>query len=666
LVSSGIDISGGTVDAELELLFHRSSYQCLAKLRYAGAALSLHDFNLAPRDHTEVELEYVQTDDFLKVQSCHLRWGEVDLHLREDFYSPTRYSMEVAGQALPAQWLRQIAAGSLAEWQFGGTFGGDFKIVRQDDEENMLGTLSLDDLNIAWRDVLQKAREVPFNVVLDLTRTGEEIDIRQLRVGLGSGEISVSPMPDNGWQLELCQVSAEQLNNLSPVLRRQLASADLRFSGPVSGELRLQDNVSGDLQLSHTQVDVGGVFVKPRGVLASCKFRIRTSASRPVVELRDWKVGHSGGSFLFKPETDGWQVDVSFARLDREDLFKSLPGLRAGPLRHLDWEGAISGQLVCRSREDELQYRGKLNGDDAFIAWKDWWRKPVDLPLTVEYVFIDRDERFYLEKFLLTLNQSRLGITGGFDRRGDRFEFTIGSEACTPQDLWQTVAGLGENFSSLGDWQGAFKGICVIKGNPEQEQYNGSLDLAGLGITIEDKFYKQPGWPSSLNFSIEAPADRIRIRRCDLSLNHSRAWVNGEVFPEEQYRVDLGLRTDLYAPEVETYIPNLADKRIVGYPAPTLLRALSNREERIDLEWQVQGTFADPEFEVQVRQALRAGIDMKLRQLGLLVGEGVGAVFKLGGAIIRAPFQILGIITNRERNVEHHPHNETEGDTEGR
>lgn len=639
-VAAGVELVGGKVGADLDLHFRGDGHSAQGTITPDGVAATVGELALPAAPGARVELKYLSLPDRVQLQQFALQWGGLDLKATGELRGPADYALQLSSPAFPAGWVTAAGRSALAGFRLDGTVAGDLNLIRAGSERTITGDFDLRNLAFSRERLVRKPAGQPLRVALAATSDSAGTALQRLVLSPGAGELRIVPPTAAGnWRLELAALPAESLQSYSPLLRETIAAAGVKLAGPLSGTVSVGGTVSGDLELSQAELEVGTVFRKAKGIGAACGFTLRDTPLGRQLKLNSWKIGRSRGAFSLLPQPGGWAIEAACGQLNRGDLFRAFPGLGSGALAHLDWDGEISGKVAVSSDTVGLRYFVTAAAPGSFVAWKGWWRKPAAMPLTVTVTCREQGDRFTLDKGTLAFGGSTVEAVGAFDAAGRQYNFTVHTRTCRVEDILKTFSGLGEGMERMGDWGGEARGTAIINGTPERTDYYGSLNLDQAQVKLGDEFQKLMGVPATLDYRIEEYPARLDIRLFELRLGQSRLVANGAVYPRERNRVDLTLKGNLFTPEVKGFIPNLDRKRIVGYPATELISALRDRENRILLEWKVQGTFDTPEFQLDFRQALAEGlrrsVDAQLRVLGKVVG-----------GLISLPFRVLGIISD--------------------
>ncbi len=645
---AGVRAAGGTLKAETRLRFQPDGYLCSAQITADDAGLAWQGVQLPPGDGT-LELSYRDSNKTLAIDAAHLVRNDIDLTVRGSAGNGD-YALTVVGNAFPLSWLPAVAGRALPDFEAAGTFAGELAIARTAGARSVRLQADLEKAAIRWSDLLEKpaGRALPLRLTAAAANDAP-LRIDQVQVALEAGALTATPAADGGWGLSFSNLPVTVAAGLSPVLRAVLAEAGVTVDGSASGTLATGTTGALDLNLDAAAVSSAG-FTKAAGV----PLRLTgTYQRRPQWRLTasSWKLGESGGRLEYAAHPGGvWQLLVVAHTLLHNDL-RALPRLVRGPLAALRWTGPLAGEISCTVDTAGQRYEAKVNGGRAELSYSDWLTKAAGMPFTAEVSAAVAGETLKINRAQVQAGGSVFRITGESDFAHELADFTVLSDRCQPAELRQLIPYWREHAYQFGAWDGAGKGMLRMTRSGETTDYVFNLDLTNASWEIEDLLRKERELAAVLQGELSFMPGRVLVKRGNLSVGRSKLDVTGDVVPSGDYQVALNLKTDIYAPEVNRYLLNLDQRRVVGYPATTLIDSLQDRQHRIDLEWQVRGTFAKPQFELEMRKAISEGlrntIDNRFRSLGLLV-EGT---LRIGGKIIALPFNVLRIFTREEHDT---------------
>ncbi len=649
LAQSGLRLGGGTLAGEAELFFRADGYLCRAEVQAAGTGGGWQAIDLPPGD-AQLSVEYLSTGGALALRRLRLERSDVTLEANGTATSDG-HDLHLRSGAFPLAWLPRVAGTAMPELRAAGTFAGTVHTQRTARSSALTVEADLAAAALAWEELLNKRPGTPLALTLAASG-GADGRLRPDRVTatLGTGSVVLLPAADGAWGITFTRAPLATLQQLSPALRRALAEGELSARGTLDGRAQSGAGGSFDLELTATTLQCDR-FVKPAGMTAKLA---GTFQGAPAWKLtgRSWQLGQSSGRLELSRAGDGLlQVLVTANALHESDLRAVLPHLSAGPFGDVHWTDAASGNIACTSDSRSSVYAGRLAAAGAAVSIGDWLHKPAGMPFVIDFSLRRQGDITIVAKTTVQANNSVFSVIGESNEGRELADFTVSSERCSPADLRQLFVFWRERGDRLGAWDGMTSGVLRLTRSGETSDYVISLNLQQTAWEYEDVFRKARGQPASLQTDISVMPGRVLLRRSELHIAQSTLRASGSVIPSGDYRVDLTLMADIYTPEVNTYLLNLDQRRVVGYPATTLIDSLQDRDRRIDLEWQVQGTFAKPQFALEmnkaVSEALRNTIDNRFRSLGLLV-EGT---LRIGGRIIALPFNVLRIFT-RDREAE--------------
>lgn len=643
LTAAGLMLTNGTLDADADLQFRPGGYLCTAQISAQATGLSWQGVALPPADG-ELELKYSFANHLL-LERARLVRDDIELTVRGTAAQATDYDLTVSGTAFPLAWLPAVAGNAIPGLETSGTFAGELGIIRKGARRSVRLQADLAKASVNWLDLLRKpaGQRLPVRLTAEAAEDGV-LRVDQLLAELNGGMVTAVPAPGGEWSVSFRALPVLAARQVSPALNSVLAEAGLHADGSAEG--RLTTGAAGTMTLNLDAVAVTSAgFNKPAGVPLRLSGSYRRS---PLWHLtaESWKLGVSGGRLEYAQRAGGvWQLLVVAHTLQQADLRGAFPRLTQGPLGDVSWSGPLAGEVNCTVDSRGEQYAGKISGAAAELSLGDWWVKPVGMPFTADFEARRSGEALTVSRAKIQAGGSSFRLTGASDFISNLADYTVVIDRCQPVDLRQLLTFWRDRVYQFGSWDGSGKGTMHVTRSGETTDYALDLDLGAAQCEVEEYFRKPRGMPATAQVELAVMPGRVVVRRGNLSVGRSKLAVSGSVIPTGEYQVDLTLKADIFAPEMSQVMLNLDQRRVVGYPVPTLLDSLQDHDQRIDLEWQVRGSFAKPQFELEMRKALNEGLrnslDNRFRALGLLV-EGT---LRIGGRIIALPFNVLRFFT---------------------